>query len=304
MSMQTSRPDRGTARRREWRHCLAACAILLCATGLVVAHAPAALWLVALPTLVIVPGHAAVRLVYGARDATTQDPATAPAEPSADPALRALLTVLAGVLLPLAVVLALNLAGMSITTSSVACVVGAAGLALVCAATVWIPAGETVGTPSDPFVSSRRKSALGIVGAAAALIAALGLAVAIQPSASQRYTTLGFLDANAFTTNGYSAAPLAPVRVNWVLNGFGCDIVADMTTVQVQVDGAAVDDVLVDLGTVTSTPTSSALTGSATFPAAPQTGRHSVRITILTGTRDGSAVPQPGFITTTLEVRP
>jgi len=275
----------------------------LCATGLVVAHAPAASWLVALPTLVMVPGHAAVRLVYGARDATTQDPATAPAEPSADPALRALLTVLAGVLLPLAVVLGLNLAGMSITTSSVACVVGAAGLALVCAATVW-SAGETGGTPFDPFVSSRRKSALGIVGAAAALIAALGLAVAIQPSATQRYTTLGFLDANAFTAKGYSAAPLAPVRVNWIVNGFGCDIAADMTTVQVQVDGTAIDDVLVDLGTVTSTPTGSALTGSATFPAASQTGRHSVRITILTGTRDGSAVPQPGFITTTLEVRP
>lgn len=304
MSMQTSRHDRGTARRREWRHCLGACAILLCTTGLVVANAPTALRFVALPALVVVPGRAAVRLIYGARGAATRDPAAVPTDPSADPALGALLTVLAGVLLPLAVVLALNLAGTTITTSSVACAVGAAGLTLVCAAAVWAPASETVWAPTRMLAVNRRKYALGIVGAAAAVIAALVLAVTIQPSAAERYTTLGFLDANAFATKGYSAARLASVRVNWVINGFGCEIAADVTTVQVQVDGAAVDDVLVDLGTVSSTPTSSSLTGSATFPAPSQTGRHSVRLTILTGTRDGSAVPQPGFITTTLEVRP
>lgn len=303
MTAQTLSPQLSETRRRDWRGCLSACAILLCASGLVVADAPVALRCVALPALVIVPGMAVVRLMYGRRGTAVHDPSAGPADRSGDPALRALLTVLFGMLIPLGAVLVLNLASMAITASTIACAVGASGLVVVGAATLWVPSAGAEQSVAPVLTAKRLRGAAAITAAAAAVIAALAVAIAVQPTVTERYTTLGFLDANAFDTKAFSAAPLAPVRLNWVLRGFYCDVVADLTTVQVQVDGAPVDDVAVDMGTASSTQTNSTLTGSATFPAPRETGRHSVRLTILTGIRDGPAVPQPGFITTTLEVK-
>ena len=117
-----------------------------------------------------------------------------------------------------------------------------------------------------------------------------------------RYTTLAFLDSTAYDATALSAAPDSPVRINWILHGFGFELAPDQTTVEVDIDGAPVSDVAVDIGNVSTQSNVSTVTGAATFRAPTAPGKHSVRLTIRTSAQGGQEPPEPGFLTTVLDV--
>ena len=286
--------------------CLVALTLIL-ATALVVAGVPVALRLACVAVLVGIPGVALVRLMLGRSRRPQRD--GEPFDRGSDPAVRATLAVLLGILLSLFVTLALNTARVRISGASVAISVGAAGLVLLIAARCQRLGRKAPGQKHSAALPLIRPATLRTVAAltccAAALAAAFAVANALQPPEQNRYTSLNFLDSKPFSADRDVVAPADPVRIDWVIRGVGYEFSPRLTSVEVRVDGSPVEDVAVDLGTVTPPDISGAtgaMVGAVTFPAPRAAGRHSVLLTVHPVSGDGVPLPDPGFLTTSVEV--
>jgi hypothetical protein len=138
-----------------------------------------------------------------------------------------------------------------------------------------------------------------VAGAALVMVAATCGAVMMVGKPVERYTTLGLLDSKPFTGEVPAITQGQTVRVNWVLRGVGCVPSPALTSVRLTVDGNAMDDIAVDIdGDADLT-----LTGAVTFTAPIEPGRHTVELAVLPAAGDGTPLPEPGYVSTFLEVQ-
>ncbi len=124
--------------------------------------------------------------------------------------------------------------------------------------------------------------------------------------ATERYTSLNLVDSAPFQAQPYAARPSQMLRINWVMRGFGYTFAPKLTSVQLRLDGVPVDDVAVDLGPVRDADLpdgTGTLAGAVTFPCPRKPGLHRVELTVRPAADDGAELPQPGFLTTDVEVR-
>ncbi|WP_141562642.1 hypothetical protein [Mycobacterium neglectum] len=294
-----SRPPRVTGVRHSLMGYAIPTAVLVLAMFGSMTQAPWPVRIVAAGVLMILPGAALTRLLFGERE---------------DQAIRLPLTVLFGLMLWLATALILNLIGTSINATSLAIGVGVVGLPATVASqwrrshnvhTYTADVGTTATLPGEP--RRRMKDVGAVICSVAAIALALVVAEAIQPHHVERYASLGFIDTPQFVDGRIAdAAPGGQVRLNWVLRGYGYDLSTTSASVSVTVDGSPVDNVAIDVGPSTEPDepgATSTVDGAVTFAAPMNRGGHVVAVTVVPATTDGTAVPAPGFISTVLEVK-
>ncbi|MBB5163307.1 hypothetical protein [Mycobacterium sp. AZCC_0083] len=259
------------------------------AVVVVALESPAALRIPAMIVLLLIPGAALVRLLTG--------PA---AGASADRAVRLPLSVLLGILLWLAVALLLDAFGIALRPPTLALGAGITGLALLVLAGVARRPARQSSTPQAVAARTTKtlRSAVAVAGAALVIVAAACGAAMMLGKPVERYTTLGFVDSKPFTGEIPAITQGQTVRLNWVLRGVGCIPSSALTSVRLTVDGDAVGDIAVDIdGDADQT-----LTGAVTFTAPIEPGRHTVELAVLPAAGDGTPLPEPGYVSTFLEV--
>ncbi len=281
----THRTDLG--RRSRWTYCITVVALILAAVLAVRANVPVPLRILCLPVLVVIPGAAALTLILGVEGRTT------------DRMLRIPLSVLLGFLVCLFVTLTLHVAGIRIDAASLAVGVGIVAAVLVIAA-VWLRGAAA------PALTVAPREIVAVLGSAGVLVAAVIGAQALQPHHVEYYTSLSFDDSRPFAGEPYVAAPNAPVRLDWVVRSFGYRMSAGPTGVQVWVDGSVVNQTAVDLYPVLGADISGAtgtMGGAVTFTAPAEPGRYPVRLEVSPVSANGVELPQPGTLTTFVEVK-
>jgi hypothetical protein len=279
------------------------------------------LHVVALAALVIIPGAAAVDLLLSEPgcplDPERERPPSSLRPLLEDRAIRLPLAVTLGAVGLLAVALALDAAGVPIRSTSVV-----AGTAALGALLILVRLAITIGTQRNSASSvigdacigagaSRIRPTLRIaaaVGAAAAMIVgAVAGAVALQARVPETYTTLTFLDASWLAAQVQPVQAGRPVRINWEMRSFGYLPEAQLTAVEVRMDGSAVEGTALDIG-VPTLPTApdqpTVLDGSVTFPAPTEPGRHLVQVSVYPYAHDGLSEREPVTLTGFLEVHP
>jgi hypothetical protein len=256
--------------------------------------APVGLRLIASAVLLLVPGVGLMRLLLPPDE-----------DRGADPALAIPLSLVLGVLVWLGATMGLNGFGIPLGPVTVALTVTAAGLVVAGAA---IARGGGVPRPLASMretVTRHYRSAAAVVATGVLLCGATALAVALIPTPTPPYTTVGFVDDKPFGDGAPVVTAGSMVRLNWVVRGFGCQLSPTLTSVRLAVDGAPVGDVAVDVSPDTTTDVaeaSGAISGAVTFPAPAEIGRHTVELSVLPTAKDGTDVPMPGSISTSLEV--
>jgi hypothetical protein len=271
------------------RTSIAAVAASGLAVVVVVLESPVVLRVPALIVLLLIPGAALARLLSG-------DTADSPG----DRAVRSLLSVLLGVLLWLAVALLLVGVRISLTPPNLALGVGATALVLVILAGTRLrpAAGSRTPLAVAARVTRTARSAMSVTTTAVVIVAAACCASTMISKPVERYTTLRFVDSLPFAGEVPGVTPGQAVRLNWVLRGVGCVPSPALTSVRLTVDGKAVGDVAVDVGSDTG----GTLTGAVTFTAPIAPGRHTVELAALPAADGGTPLPEPGYISTFLEV--
>lgn len=268
-------------------------ALLLTALIVVVVEAPWPIRVLAAPVLVVVPGAALVSNLFPHRE---------------DAALRWSLIVVSGLLSWLVVALVVNVAGASVTPSSLAMGVCAVGLLATVAGHRRRFHSDTSIRPGGMFTRPRpdTRIAAAVAGSVVVLSSALVVAGWIQPDRREVHTSLVFTDAAPFAEGREVVAAGAPTRLNWALRGYGVDLSASVASLRLTVDGVALDDVAVDVNPSTTPDVANAtstILGAVTFAAPHDLGRHVVALTIVPAAGDGTPAPEPGFISTVLEVQ-
>lgn len=273
---------------------VAVAATSLAAFAAVALDAPVGLRFIASAVLLLVPGVGLMRLLLS-RDE----------DRGSDGALAIPLSLVLGVLVWLGAAMALNGFGIPLAPATMALTVTGAGLAVAGAA---IARGGGVPRPLASMrdaVSRHHRSAVAVVVTGALLCGATTLAVALIPTPSAPYTTVGFVDDKPFGDGAPAVTAGSMVRLNWVVRGFGCQLSPALTSVRLAVDGVPVNDVAVDVSPDTTTDVAEAsgeLSGAVTFPAPAEVGKHTVELAVLPTAQDGTDVPMPGYISTSLEV--
>lgn len=277
------------------------------------ANSPAPLRIFCIPILVLTPGVALTTLLLGAVRPLAyplEDPA--PADRRADPAVRIPLSALLGILVCLFCTLALHILGIQITATHLALGVGVTSVILVVGAArrrTMIDSGARGPTGRASTNTSRTHRALRVLTAAVCSSAVLASAViagrAVQPHHDDRFTSLAFVDSKPYAAERHVVAAGTPVRLNWVVRGFGYHFTGGPFSVEVRVDGTPVEDVAVDFGPVTGPDlpgATGAMTGAVTFPAPATPGRHSVQVGLSPVSQIGTDLPPVGFLTTFVQV--
>jgi hypothetical protein len=284
-------------RQLSWPHRALWIGILLGWAGLVVlavvivaAGAPPLLRFACAPVLVAVPAVALMRTVLSG---------------NADAAVRAPLAGLLGVVLTLLVVIGLDIAGVRVTPVNIA--VAFAGPALLGgAAALWgLHRGGGVRGLVGAAVA-RRHTWAAVIGAVVLLTGAIGVGVSLQVRTPERYTSLNLVDSAPFQAQPYAARPSQMLRINWMMRGFGYTFTPKLTSVELRLDGVPVEDVAVDLDPVRDADLpdgTGTLAGAVTFPCPREPGLHRVELTVRPAAEDGAELPQPGFLTSDVEVR-
>ncbi|WP_418004904.1 hypothetical protein ACNO8X_08275 [Mycobacterium sp. PDNC021] len=293
---------------RQWYRPLAQVSALAAAAVAVVATAPVPLRVLALAALVLIPGTAAVHLLFSSPGGSPRAERR-PRAPLADPAIRLPLTVVFGVVELLAVVLVVNVAGLTIDGRSVA--LGTALLGAVLVVTVAAVADRTTDMTSGVSLFRARLPALGqktAAAMAAVIVLGGGLAgaIALQPKNTETYTTLTFLDPSWLSAAEQSATAGAPVRINWELRAFGYRPDARTIGVTVRIDGVDNPDLALDIRLLTDaagTGQSTDFYGAVTFPAPVAPGRHLVQLLVQPYPRESFAARDPVMLTGFLRVR-
>lgn len=283
-----------THRRAVDHHLISVVAASLLALAAVVYEAPVGIRLIAAAVLLLVPGVALMRLLLPRKEVR-----------GTDPALVIPLSMLLGVLAWLGVVLLLNGFGVRLSPTTMAATLTAFGLLLAGWTIKRAGLVEPGVAPVRRALTRRARTAAAVLTAAALLTGAAGLAVAVIPTPSAPYTTLGFVDDKPFGAGTPVVAAGSTVRLNWVVRGFGCVLSAALTSVRLAIDGVPVGDVAVDVSPV-ATPdvdgSSGSISGAVTFAAPTDTGKHTVELFVLPTAADGIDLPAPGYISTLLEV--
>ncbi|MDT5080774.1 MAG: hypothetical protein QOJ80_5411 [Mycobacterium sp.] len=259
----------------------------------VIAESPVPLRILALVVLLMVPGVTLVRLLTGG------DP-----DSPRDPAVRVPLAILLGILVWLAVALSIDAVGLPLASTGLALGVGACGLGLA------IVAGlrrEPRSEPRSVHVTTMRASRaypafVSVLAAAVVVAVAAYLASTMITRPVERYTTLGLSDNKPYAGETPAVRPRDAVRLNWILRGFGCTPSPTLTRVRLTVDGVAMDGVAVDLGTDETSDGGATLDGAVTFTAPAVIGRHLVELAVLPAADGGAPLPEPGYVSTFLEV--
>lgn len=275
----------------------------------------------ALAALVIVPGVATVDVLLSERGClhrSKRDRFRHSLRPLLeDRAIRLPLAVVLGAVGLLTVSLALNAAGIPISSTSVAIGAAALGTLLVVvrlAIRVAAPVNSRSSATADGehrrdhrgFRPTLRRTAL--VGAAATMIVgAVTGAVALQVKPPEAYTTLTFLDAGWLTAPEQPVQAGLPVRINWEMRSFGYVPETQLTAVEVRVDGSAIEGTALDIGTpalATAAGQPTVLDGAVTFPAPTEPGRHLVQVSVYPYAHDGLSEREPVMLTGFIEVHP
>jgi hypothetical protein len=259
------------------------------AVMIVVLESPVVLRVPALTVLLLIPGVALARLLTGDSPGSL-----------GDRAVRIPLSVLLGILLWLAVALLLNVLRIYLGAKSLAFGVGTTGLVLVIV--TGIRAQRTPGSSTPGAVAARVakavRSGTAVATTAVVIVTAAYCATAMISWPVERYTTLGFVDSKPFAGEVPGVASGQAVRLNWMLRGVGCAPSPTLTSVRLTVDGNAVEDVAVDV----TGDSSGTLTGAVTFTAPTTPGNHMVELAVLPAAEGGTPLPEPGYVSTFLEV--
>jgi hypothetical protein len=296
----------------------AAAAVVLLAVVTVATDAPAPARIICLPILIVAPGAALLTLMFGrARPSALGPHVPAPLDHGDQPVLRLPLSVLLGILLALFATLALHIVGIRITATTLALAIGAV-TGVVSIVALWrsrIRSADVGGaacngctgeTASDTTRIVRAgRGAAPVLCSATVLVLAVIIACAIAPHHEDQYTTLSFVDSKPFAGERPTVAAGSPVHLNWVIRAFGYQFSGGLTGVQVRIDGIPIEDSAVDLGAVSAPDivgASGVLTGAVTFPAPRTPGRHAVELTAFPASDGGTDLPEPGFISTFVEV--
>jgi hypothetical protein len=251
---------------------------------------PMALRAPALLAMLVMPGFALTSLLLG------------DSNDHGDQAVRIPLSILLGVLTWLAVSLLLDAFGIPLG-KSLAIGVGAVGLTLATLVTL-LRLRRTPAIRSNPqAVAARATAAMKSSALITVGVVVLGAATVVAASMItrpvERYTTLAFVDNKPFAGELPVVVRGEAIRFNWVLRGFGCTPSPVLTRVRLAVDGNAIDDIAVD----TSASSAGTLTGAVTFTVPATVGRHLVVLAVLPADDGGVPLPEPGFVSTFLEVR-
>jgi hypothetical protein len=271
---------------------LGVAAASLAAFAAVILHAPMGWRLVAAAILLLVPGVGLARLLLPRNEVR-----------GIDGALVIPLSVLLGVLSWLGVAMALNAFGVRLSPMTIALTLTVAGLVFTGLA---IRPGIPRPVAATRTVALRRyRTAAAAVTAAVLLSGATAGAVALIPTPKAPYTTVAFVDNTPFGDRAPLAAPGSMVRLQWIVRGFGRSLSPALTSVRLAIDGVPVSDVAVDINPDTApdiTEASAALSGAVTFSAPVAPGKHTVDLFVQPTAQDGSDVPTPGYVSTSLQV--
>jgi len=254
----------------------------------VVLQAPVGVRLVASAVLVIVPGIGLARLLLPRNETR-----------GVDGALVIPLSIVLGILVWLGAAMGLHAFGVKLGPTAIALTLSGVGLILAGLA-MRSGARRPVAVRGAP-VSSRCRTAAAVVTTAALLTGATAAAIALIPTPTAPYTTVVFTDDTPFGDRVPVAAAGSPVRLEWVVRGFGQNLSPALTSVRLAVDGVPIRDLAVDMSPDTADE-SAAISGAVTFPAPVVPGRHTVDLFVQPTAQDGSDVPGPGYVSTPLEV--
>lgn len=265
---------------------------LTLAAGAATLHTPLSVRLVCLAILALIPGSALTRLLLGE---SRHRPLLA------DPAIRLPLTVIFGGITLLAVVFALNTAGVPLRTAPVAVGTALLGAVLVlCQAVRRLPR-------FGPGVAALRTPVLACTAAATVIAAAVAGAIAMQPTPADNYTTLTFADPSWLSDQTQAVVAETPVRINWILRSFGYVPDPETTAIEVRVDGRQSTSIAIDMG-VPSAPTGPdqavELGGAVTLPAPATPGRYRVSLAVYPHALTALGERAPVTLTAWLEVSP
>lgn len=199
------------------------------------------------------------------------------------PVLRAVLPLLAVLLIMLAGVLTLAALGIGITP--VATALAVAGYTL-------LAAGGLVAYrrrhPMDrrPRPTVRRRHIAGGLVTAVVLVGAVVVAQWLQPTTVERFVSLQATTSAIYSDGALQVSASGPVDLGWQLRGYCVQLAAD-PAVTVTVDGATPADLsLVSTAAPDTAPTgegsgyTSGVAGSLNFAAPADAGRHQVVITV------------------------
>jgi hypothetical protein len=193
------------------------------------------------------------------------------------PVLRAVLPLLAVLLVVLAGVLTLAALGVAITPVATLLAVGGYALLTAAGAILWVRRHPVSVRPAITW-----RTAVGGLVTAVVLVGAVAVAVALQPTTSERFVSLQGTT-SAFYTDGALTVPASgQVDLGWQLRGFGVELAAD-PVVSVTVDGAvpAGLSLVADADPAPEgTGFTSGVAGGVTFTAPAATGRHPVVVTV------------------------
>lgn len=215
---------------------------------------------------------------------TTQEGVADPAPATDDdpgflrgPVLRAVLPVLALLLIVLAAVLTLAVAGVAITPFATAISVGCYTLLTAAGVMLWVRRHPIAGRPAV----DRRQVAGGLL-TAVVLVGAVAAAQWLQPSTTERFVSLQSTTAAIHTDGALTVPAAGQVDLGWQLRGYDVQLAAD-PTVSVTVDGAAATDLSLVADAAPAAEgdgETSALAGSAVFTAPADAGRYEVVVTV------------------------
>ena len=251
-------------------------------------QAPVGVRLVASTVLVIVPGIGLARLLLPRNE--TRDP---------DGALVIPLSIVLGMLVWLGAAMGLHAFGVKLGPTAIALTL--TGVGLILAGLAMRSGARRPAAVPGAAVVGRYRTAAAVVTTAALLTGATAAAIALIPTQTTPYTTVAFTDDTPFGDRVPAAAAGSPVRLEWVVRGFGQNLSPALTSVRLAVDGVPISDVAVDMSPDTADE-SAAISGAVTFAAPVVPGRHTVDLFVQPTAQDGSDVPGPGYVSTPLEV--
>jgi hypothetical protein len=193
------------------------------------------------------------------------------------PVLRAVLPMLAVLLVVLAGVLTLAALGVAITPTATLLAVGCYALLTVGGVLLVIRRRPGSGRPAIV-----RRHLLGGLLTAVVFLVAVGVAQWLQPVTTEQFVSLQSTTA-AIDTDGALTVPAAgQVDLGWQLRGYGVELAAD-PVVSVTVDGAVPADLSVIPGAdpaAAGSDFTSGLAGSVLFSAPVEAGRYQVVVTV------------------------
>ncbi|HEY7812945.1 MAG TPA: hypothetical protein VIC62_06875, partial [Nakamurella sp.] len=152
------------------------------------------------------------------------------------PVLRAVLPLLALLLVVLAGVLTLAALSVAITPVATLLAVGGYALAVAAGVVLWVRRHPVPGRPAIAW-----RNVVGGLATAVVLVGAVTVAVGLQPTTTERFVSLQSITSAIYTDGALTVPASGQVDLGWQLRGFGVELAAD-PVVSVTVDGAVPAD--------------------------------------------------------------